>query len=249
MPLSKQQEAAVEAIFIKFMTKCFKSLRGMRLESLTINPILARLVARTPSELARFVVDQRWNRTAATSMGFTLQSVAREVATVFRSSAVSGADLEADDQALRRLSLMQVKSGPDTVNKDIMDSIQAKLAEAERRVRHSGLPAGYVVVKMVGMCYGRPANRNNWVKGLGSSGFDIDSIGRAFWKTLTGDPTAYIQVFDIAARVAQTYKDGHGMTLPEVVEQTTQFLAQQIAARYSNGQGGIDWHRLLEDYM
>lgn len=249
MPLSAEQTAALEAVFTNFMKACFESLRGLRLDALSINPILARLIARTPAELARFFVDQRWNRTAVTSMGFKLQDAAREVATVFRSSAVAGADLEAEDHALQRLSLMQVKSGPDTINKDIMDSIRTKLNEAERRVRMGGLPAGHVVVKMLGMCYGRPERRNRWVMDLEAAGFRVDSIGRSFWEVLTGDAETYIQVFDVVERIATTYRNGEGMTLPELVEERTQLLTDEIAARYGDHQGGINWRALLEDNM
>lgn len=249
MALSNQQRNKVEAIFISFMKACFKSLRGLTLDNIVINPFLARLVARTPNDLASFITNQRWNRTAVTSMGFKFQNISRDVATIFRSSGVSGADLEADDPNLRRLSLMQLKSGPDTVNKDIRDNIRNKLQAAERRVRQGGLPAGYVVVKMLGMCYGRPEHRSNWVTSLGDFGFDIDAIGREFWHQLTGDPNAYIEIFNIAAHVATTYRNDHGMTLPEVFEELTQNLEQEIEARYGDGQGEIAWNRLLEDFM
>jgi Type II restriction endonuclease EcoO109I len=249
MALSNQQRDAVEAVFIDFMKNCFKKLRGLRLDDIIINPFLARLVARTPLELASFITNQRWNRSAVTSMGFKLQNVSREVATIFRSSGVAGADLEADDPDLKRLSLMQLKSGPDTVNKDIRDNIQNKLQAAERRVRQGGLPPDYVVVKMLGMCYGRPEHRSNWVKSLGDFGFDIDAIGRKFWYQLTGDPDAHIEIFNIAAHVATTYKNNHGKTLPDVVEQLKQNLEQEIEARYGDGQGEIAWNRLLEDFM
>ncbi len=249
MPLSNDQVKAVEVVFTAFVRDRFRSLRGIKLDDLQVNPFLARLVARTPAELGRFLVDQAWTRGAVTSMGFKLQSVAREVSTAYRTSSVNGADLEADDPILMRRSLMQVKSGPNTIDKGLRDDIRSKLNEAETRTKQGGLPKGYVLVKMLGMCYGRLDQRNQWVLDLGSWGFDVDHIGRAFWQEVTGDQAAYEQIFNIADRIAQNYPNGKGKTLPEEAQELVNSLTKEIENRYGDGNDGIKWLRLLDDYM
>jgi hypothetical protein len=249
MPLTHPQRDELEEIFTGFVRNAFKRLGGLSLAVLAVNPFLAVLTARTPENLAEFIVHQRVERGLVTSFGMKVQKVARLIGTVMESSGVAGADLEGSDTATRRRMLMQVKSGPDTINLDIADQIRDKLNNAENRIRAGGLPPGWVVVKMLGMTYGKPEKRNSWVNRLADQGFDTDKIGRTFWEFIAGDPETYLEVFDVACTVAYNFQDEGGKTLPEAIEDAIQTLTKEIRDKYGDTEGGIDWAKLLEDNM
>jgi len=249
MSLTQEQRREVKAVFTNVVSNAFERLHGLTLAQHAVNPFLAPLVAKTPASLAQFIVAQRLERSIVTSMGNAAQKIARITGTFMKSSGVAGADLEGFEVNLKRHLLMQVKIGPDTVNKDIGDSIESKLAEAERRVKSGGMPPGWVVVRMLGMCYGQPRHRNNWVMRLETKGFDVSKIGRQFWTFTTGDPAAYKEVFEIALDVGTTYKNGSKKTLAQATSDAIVSLTAEIERDYGDSQGGIVWDKLLEDNM
>ena len=249
MPLTPQQRQQVEDIFTKVASKAFQRLHGLTLSAQPVNPFVAVLVARTPEELAEFIVAQRVERGLVTSLGTQLQKIARSIGTVMHSSGVAGADLEGLDTRFQRHMLMQVKMGPDTVNKDIGDQIAAKLGQAENRIRQGGLPTDWIVMKMLGMCYGRPSHRNRWVMDLQGRGFDVDKIGRDFWGFITGEPDAHLEVFATGLRVAYTYKNSSGKTLAQAIRDGIDRLTAEIDGAWGDGGGGIDWRKVVRDNM
>lgn len=166
MSLTQEQRQKVEAALAGLVKNAFTKLRSASLAARPVDPFLV-LVARSPRDLAEFIVWQRLERGVVTSLGFRLERVARTVGTVLRSSGVAEADLEGTDEVLRRRYLMKVKSGPDTVNKTMAKGIASSLQEAENRMNRDGDLAGWVVVKMLGMCYGQPKHRSRWVTDLG----------------------------------------------------------------------------------
>lgn len=249
MPLTPEQRVEIKAIFTRMASNTFERIRGVSLADHAINPFVAVLVARTPADLAEFIVNQRAERGLVTSFGMQLQNIARLVGRVMHSSGVAGADLEGMHEVLRRHLLMQVKSGPDTVNLDIASQIKTKLNQAERRIRAGGLPNGWSVVKMLGMCYGQPGNRNGFVLGLGDEGIDVDKIGREFWGFIADDPNLHEELFDLALNVASNYTNSSGMTLAEAISRAKASLEREITERYGDNAGGIDWNRLLDANM
>lgn len=249
MPLTPEQQAEIEGIFTKIASNTFARIRSVSLADHAINPFIAVLVARTPGDLAEFIVNQRAERGLVTSFGMQLQNIARLVGKIMHSSGVAGADLEGMHQEFRRHVLMQVKSGPDTINLDIASQIRTKLNQAERRIKAGGLPVGWSVDKMLGMCYGQPRHRNGFVLGLGDDGIDVNKIGREFWAFIADDTNLYKELFGLALVVASNYKNSSGKTLAQAISDAKDSLEGEIAAKYGDGAGGIDWNKLLTDNM
>lgn len=249
MPLTPDQEVEIRDIFTRMASKTFDRIRNVSLEDHAINPFIAVLVARTPGDLAEFIVNQRAERGLVTSFGMQLQNIARIVGRVMHSSGVAGADLEGMDSSLQRHVLMQVKSGPDTVNLDIANQIKTKLNQAERRIRAGGLPPGWSVIKMLGMCYGQAQHRNSFILNLGNDGVDVDKIGREFWSFIADDPNLFLELFDLALSVASSYKNSSGKTLAQAISDAKSALKDEIEAKYGDGLGGIDWKKLLDHNM
>lgn len=249
MPLTQQQQSEVEAIFTKMASKAFSRLKDLSLSAHAINPFIAVLVARTPEGLAEFIVNQRVERGLVTSLGTQLQKIARLVGSVMHSSGVAGADLEGMHNELKRHVLMQVKSGPDTVNLDIAKQIGVNLNQAERRIKAGGLPQQWSVEKMLGMCYGQLRHRNGFVLRLGDDGVDVSKIGRDFWGFITDDPNLYRELFNSALDVALTYKNSSGKTLAQAIADAKSSLTAEIEDKYGDRVGGIEWRKLLDDNM
>lgn len=236
-------------IFVGIVRRAFERLESLTLTRQAINPYLAVLVARRPGDLAEFIVHQRVERGLVTSFGMQIQKIAVIVGENIRPSAVDGADLERVDPTLRRHTLIQLKSGPETINSSGANEIRNKLNSAERRLRNGGLATTWSVTKMLGMIYGTPSHRSSWVTGLGDQGLDIDKIGRDFWAFASGEDETYLELFHIAAEASAEVRDDHGRTLPEAIRDTVASLTTEIRAHYSDAQGDIDWTRLVEENM
>lgn len=248
MSLTQEQRQQVEAAFTATVKRAFEKLHGLSLEERAINPFLV-LVARVPVDLAEFIVWQRLERGFVTSLGMRFQKVADIVSPHIYPSGAAGVDLEGRDDDSKEHYLLQVKSGPDTIDKDLAEAIAAKLQGAENRIKSLGQAKGWVVVKMLGMCYGQHRHRSSWVLGLKERGVDVDRIGRRFWEFVAAEPNAYKEVFDVALNVATTYRNASNKTLPEAIHDAIAALTREIEHKYSDGKGGIDWERLLEDNM
>jgi len=187
MPLTPEQQTEVRVIFVGIVKRAFERLESLTLTRQAINPYLAVLVARRPGELAEFIVHQRVERGLVTSFGMQIQKIAVIVGENIRPSGVDGADLERVDQTLRRHTIIQLKSGPETINSSGANEIRNKLNSAERRLRNGGLSDTWSVTKMLGMIYGTPSHRSSWVTGLGDQGLDVEKIGRVFWAFASGE--------------------------------------------------------------
>ena len=249
MPLTPEQTTRIEELFDQFIQRRYKNLKELSIEKLSINPFLARLVSRSPVDLAAFLVQQHFNRSSVTSMGSLLQNIAKEIGTKYRPSSTPGADLEFVDEHLKRHVLMQMKAGPNTLNSDTKNEIKTRLNSAERKLRLDGLQRDWVVSKELGMAYGNLQERSGHVIDLGNQGFDVDKIGRHFWEAMTDSEDTYREVFKISEDIAFKYERTEGQSLSNLIEETTKSISEGIEAKYGDGIGGISWPRLLEGTM
>lgn len=249
MSLTQQQEADLKILLRRTVENAFSRLGNLTLSRQAINPFLAVFVARRPRELAEFIVHQRVERGLVTSFGMQLQKIVTIVGANIHPSGVEGADFERRDETVKRHTVMQLKSGPETINSDIARQIRANLNSAERRIRMGGLSAEWTVVKMLGMIYGTPEHRNSWVLGTGAQGFDVDKIGRTFWEFVSGEEDMHLDVFRVALEVARDYRDPQGRTLPEAIQDAISSLTSELRTHYSDAQGDLVWSRLLEENM
>lgn len=158
-----------------------------------------RLLARElglagPREIVRWLVQQRLERGTVTSFGRVLEDVAKMFS---EPTGVEGADVMKIRNG--RHNYMQVKSGPNTVPKDLAVRITQLLESARRRNRGS--------VVWFGMCYGNPEQVSSIVKRY--VGIDF-MIGRQFWEFISGDPNCIDEIFEIAAEVSNTFRGPEG---------------------------------------
>jgi len=173
-------------------------------------------------------------RGTVTSFGYILQ----EAAKVFsEGTGVEGADIFISRD--NRHYHIQIKSGPNTVPKDLGVRIAQLLRSAQRRNRGS--------VALYGMCYGHKKQVSSIVKKYVSEEGGINWItGKEFWEFITNDPQAIFEIYELAAQAGSSFKDKTGLSLYEVLENKIAILAREFEEKYC-ADGKIMWQKILED--
>lgn len=133
MPLDDAARQDIRAIFEQFVRKRIQAIRRLKMKHLNINPFLIRILAselglNSADAIVRWLVNQRLERGMVTAFGKALQ----EAAMVFsEGTGVEGADIMKTKQG--RHYYIQVKSGPNTIPKDLGVQISRLLRSAQRR--------------------------------------------------------------------------------------------------------------------
>lgn len=232
----------IQEIMLKYLKKVFKNLRKLKLDDLTPNPLLMKLVGtaaelNTAQDLVEYMLNARIERSTSTGFGMTIQ----KIATVFcEKTGVEGADIsivKPNEFGVPVRWYIQMKSGPNTVNKDICIQISSDLQSAVRRAPGS---AG-----LLGITYGK-ADRVSGVTQQYLS-FDFEA-GRDFWEFISNDPECYRKLWYLTIFIAESFKDKGGLTLKELIEMKREELTDQFVYKYGESGGGM-WNGFLEENM
>jgi len=234
VPMTPHQRDEVRRIFEEFLRRRIQTIRKLHLHNLDINPFVLRLYSEQlglsdSRAIVRWLVQQRLERGTVTALGTALQNVAKVFS---EGTGVEGADLMKTKDG--RHYYIQVKSGPNTVPKDMAQRISSLLHSAQRRNAGS--------VALFAMCYGNPGRVSSIVRKYVEVNW---IIGRAFWEFVSDDPNCIDEIYAIATEVSQQFRDKEGQTLAEVLEAQVQKLQSEFEALY--GQGGEEmWKKLLD---
>ena len=149
MPISIEKRNRIEEIFNKFLLNRVKNVRKLTMADLDVNPFLIRILSHemgldNAEAIVRWLINQRLERGAVTSFGIALQDAAKVFS---EGTGVEGADILKTKRGKHHH--IQVKSGPNTVPKDLGVRIAQLLRSAQRRNRGS--------LAFYGMCYGGKA--------------------------------------------------------------------------------------------
>lgn len=237
MPLNAEKRQEVREIFEQFLRKRAETVRGLTIEDLNINPFLIRLLTsqlslRNPSSIVRWLVAQRLERGTVTSFGIALQGAAKIFS---EGTGVEGADILKTKDG--RHHHIQVKSGPNTIPKDLGVRISQLLRSAQRRNRGS--------VALFGMCYGSREQVSNIVRQYVEEEGGIDWIaGREFWEFISDDRRCIDQIYQIAAAVGRDFRDEEGQTLARIIETKTRALEREFVRHYGRTEREM-WRNLL----
>jgi hypothetical protein len=225
VPLSDEQRSEVSRQFRNFLMRRVVAARKMDFEQLQPNPFLIELLVQglgftTADQVARFLVSQRFERSAVTAMGKTLQNIARVVAGPQSGSGVEGADLEIHRDGVR--FFFQVKSGPLTINRDIANRISARLNTARRIYERTS-------VAVLGICYGAAAQVNPIARNiLDDHGISIYA-GEEFWTFISdGDSDVMGEIQSIARSTIRERSDSVSDALDGKIHE----MVPLVRARY-----------------
>lgn len=177
---------------------------------LKINPFLAVYLANfltgnaQPESIAKALLYPRVLGTSInTSFGTNMQgfiSTIKEVAAV--GSTTSGIDIEFVDQTDNRKKYCQLKAGPETINKDDVETIAGhfKAVRNLSRTNNLRIPNDDMIV---GVLYGEPHELNGHYQRI-TAEYDYEVvIGRDFWHRLTGDSDFYHELIAAIGSVAR----------------------------------------------
>lgn len=156
MPLGVEKRKEIEQVFRKFLLNRIKTVRRLKMRDLDINPFLIRILSHelglsNSEAIVKWLISQRLERGTVTSFGIALQNAAKVFS---EGTGVEGADVLKTKKG--RHHHIQVKSGPNTIPKDLGVRIAQLLRSAQRRNRGS--------LALYGMCYGNKARVSSIVR-------------------------------------------------------------------------------------
>ncbi len=238
MPLDTARRNQIKQVFEQFLRNRARTIRRLKIEDLNINPFLIRILTKEmglneAKSIVRWLVGQRLERGTVTSFGIALQDAAKVFS---EGTGVEGADILKTKQG--RHHHIQVKSGPNTIPKDLGVRISQLLRSAQRRNRGSAV--------LFGMCYGSKRQVSSIVRKYVEEEGGVEwKTGREFWEFISEDPNCIDEIYDIAAEVGEEFSDAQGQTLSEILDAKIEELERQFEDLYGKS-GSSMWQNLLK---
>jgi Type II restriction endonuclease EcoO109I len=172
-----------------------------------INPLLVPYIAAfltgelTPESVAKALLYPRiLGSSITTSFGQNIQTFISGVLDSY-GSLVPGIDIEFVDAIDGRKKYCQAKLGPNTINKDDVETIHNHFRQAKNLGKTNNLPVQQHDL-VVGILYGELGQESSHYKKLRDKHDYSLHIGKDFWHRLTGDESFYLELTKAIAEVA-----------------------------------------------
>ncbi len=195
------------------------------LKKFNLNPFLDKYKANfltgndSPKSIARALIYPRVLGTSInTTFGSKMQKFCSEVLEGFAST-TSGIDIEFIDLTDGRRKYCQIKAGPNTINKDDVETIDRHFQSIKNLARTNNLNIGLNDL-VVGVFYGEKDELSTHYKRI-SETYPV-FIGEEFWYRLTGEQDFYTKITDAIGDVATEYDSS------DMLEQVIDILSKEI---------------------
>ncbi len=172
-----------------------------------INPFLAVYLSNfltgeaKPEGIAKALLYPRVLGTSiTTSFGTNIQKFTNDVLSSYGST-TSGIDIEFEDQLNGNKIYCQLKSGPNTINKDDVETIAGHFNKVIHLGRTNNLRITHNDM-VVGVIYGDEDSLSSHYKRINLEYHYPIYIGQNFWHRLTGDETFYTDLIHAIGEVA-----------------------------------------------
>jgi len=172
-----------------------------------INPFLVVYLANfltgksDPTDIAKALIYPRVLGTSiTTSFGTHIQNFTNDVLSSYGSS-ISGIDIEFIDSIDGFRKYCQLKAGPNTINKDDVETIASHFGEIQRRSSTNNLRVTNDDL-IVGVIYGEPSELSSHYKRITRQYYHPVIVGKDFWHRLTGDEDFYYDLIKSIGQVA-----------------------------------------------
>lgn len=206
------------------------TIKAAELDAYNVNPFLFRYLANfgfgdsSAESIARALVYPRvFGTSINTTFGTKMQFFCNNVLDGF-ASLTAGIDIEFTDSIDGRHKYCQCKVGPNTINRDDVDSIIGHFVDIRGRARaNQNLGINPSTDCIVGVLYGEPRQLSTHYRRINAEYPVI--CGKDFWHRLTGDETFYS---DLAQAFSEVAEDIDGRSL---LEETIETLTRQIEDR------------------
>lgn len=209
-----------------------KNLQKLHLKDFDINPFLINYLAAflcgntAPKSLAKALIYPRILGTSLnTSFGQNIQIFISKLAQIAGSpSGISGIDIEFIDAIDGRKKYCQCKAGPQTINKDDVDTILGHFRTLIGKALLDRLPLQLDDL-IVGVLYGERTSAN--YKTIATT-YPV-YCGAEFWEHLTGDKTFYYQLSKAFGEVVEE----DGIDGSYLIKNKIDEIAQEITEKGS----------------
>ncbi|WP_045520639.1 PmeII family type II restriction endonuclease [Neobacillus niacini] len=201
------------------------TLKLKKLKQFNLNPFLDKYKASfltgndDPESIARALIYPRVLGTSInTIFGDRLQKFCSEVLEGFAST-TSGIDIEFIDKVDGRKKYCQIKAGPNTINKDDIETIKGHFQGVKNLARTNKLSISFDDL-VVGVFYGTPEDLSNHYKTINKEYPVI--VGQEFWYRLSGEIDFYQKLTDAIGDVASEVDSS------EMIENVIKTLAKEV---------------------
>ena len=179
--------------------------KAKKLSNYNINPFLYKYLANflkgndsSRSIAEALVLPRVLGQSITTSFGMRIQKLISELFEGFGST-TSGIDIEFIDSIDGRKKYCQLKSGPNTINFDDVETIIGHFKAITNLARTNNLNIG-INDLIIGVIYGEEKELSSHYKKINEQYPVI--IGQNFWYRLTGKEDFYFDLIDIVGEVA-----------------------------------------------
>lgn len=180
----------------------------VKLSEFKINPFLITYLSNyltgnnEPISIAKALIYPRVLGTSInTSFGSRIQEFCHSVLEGFAST-TSGIDIEFIDTTNGRRKYCQIKAGPNTINKDDVETIAEHFKGVKNLARTNGLKLQFDDL-IVGVLYGNKNQLSAHYKRIENDYQYNVIIGQEFWYRLTGDESFYGDLINAFGQVAE----------------------------------------------
>jgi len=205
--------------------------KASKLSSYNVNPFLYKYLANflkgndNPKSIAEALVLPRiLGSSINTSFGMRFQKLISELFKGFGST-TPGIDIEFIDSTDGRKKYCQLKSGPNTINYDDVETIFRHFQSTINLARTNNLNIG-INDMIVGVIYGEENELSSHYKRINEKYPVV--IGKDFWHKLTGKEDFYFDLIDAVGEVALEV-DG-----TKVLQETIDALSREIEEKFSS---------------
>ena len=200
----------------------------LNLGSFRVNPFLINYLAAflcgdtTPTSLAKALVYPRVLGTSInTSFGSSVQTWISQIEQIVgQGSAIPGIDIEFIDELDGRRKYCQIKAGPQTINKDDVDTILTHFTGLRNIARQNHLEVGFEDA-IVGVLYGE-GDLTPFYKTINTT-YPVYQ-GAEFWERLTGDKNFYNSLAKAFGQVVEE----DGINGSELIRDAVARIADEI---------------------
>jgi len=232
--MREEQKRQIREHLEAFLKRRAATIAELHLDDLNINPFMIRLLSHElnlndAKSIVEWFLDERMQRGIVTAFGRCLQ----DIATIFaQGTGVEGADMIKIKDNIPYY--IQLKSGPNPLDKDACVKATELLLSAQRR--HPGS------VALFAMSYGHPSQISSQVKKY----IGVQTmIGQQFWEFISNDPDCAQEIYEVAARVSTTFRFRQ-WTLSQLIENKLVELTQAFVDRYGDSDSQM-WENLLKE--
>jgi hypothetical protein len=191
-----------------------------------INPFLVKYLARyltgkgDAQSIAKALILPRALQTSiTTSFGTNAQKFVSELRSSIGGSTTTGIDIEFIDQIDGKRKYCQLKLGPNTINKDDVETINQHFGAVKRLSKQNHIPLE-INQLIVGVLYGEPSDLSTHYINIEKKHFYPVYVGEEFWKRLTGSDQFYNDLSTAISEVALEFDSSH------LLDETISKLAQ-----------------------